>query len=650
MSLQDNEIYEFGSFILDPSERVLSCLGTTVCLTPKAFETLLCLVRNRGRTLTKDELLKHIWPGTFVEEVNLAVNISTVRKALGENPKDSRYIATVPGRGYRFVAEVRSVPNQRGEHVVAVIHPEPIETANASVSPADGDEPSHGAPKSRAVASRLANPLLRRLALVMAIAGVLVVVAVPIKAHFLRSQGSRMSTSRTVPSIAVLPFTDLSPAKDQEYFSEGLAEELIAELAKVPGLKVAARSSAFQFKDRNEDVRSIGKKLGVANVLDGSVQRQGNHLRIRVELMEAGQGLELWSETYDRNEGEIFSVQDEIARAVTSRLQAKLIGSATGRDAARAANQEAYEAYLKGQYFFGRGDNETDLEKAFAHADKAVHLDPNYAPAWALRSAVWNLMADFNVTNMSHGYEQARADAERAIVLNPSLAEGYLALGWIQMNHDWDWAAAEASLTKAADLEPGNADLLYCRSLLFEFQGRLVEAIDTLNHAISLDPLRARYYSLLGYQLYFSGKYDESDAALAKALELNPQKEQDHITRGELLLARGHAVRALAEMEQEPDKSWRLFGEALAYHRLGRAHDSDAALNRLIATGAESWACQIAQIYAYRGDRNRAFEWLDRAYHTHDGGLPYMKVDFILRTLSPDTRYSQLLTRMQLPA
>jgi TolB-like protein/DNA-binding winged helix-turn-helix (wHTH) protein len=648
--LKEKKMYEFGVFLLDPEERTLSCEGMALALTPKAFDILLYLVRNPGRTLTKDELLRQIWPDAFVEEGNLCVNISTIRKVLGERAQERRYIETVSGRGYRFVAEVRKVARQQEDgNAIAQDDSKPLELVTIE-EPGDRPTVTDRNERENSYQTRLLYGWLRSggVLRVAMPALLLFLVVLPIWAHFRHVKAQKVSTSAISPSIAVLPFTDLSLAKDQEYLSDGLAEELTTELAKVPDLKVAARSSAFQFKGRNEDARSIGKKLGVANLLGGSVQREGDRVRIRVELTQADQGIELWSETYDRNIGEIFSVQDEIARAATNTLRVKLFGRSDSAKA-HATNQEAYEAYLKGQYFFGRGDSKTDLDKALAYSNKAIQADPNYAPAWALRSRVWNLLADFGFTDMARGYSQGREDAERAIVLNPDLAAGYLALGWIQMNYDWDWSSAEASLRKAADLEPGGTDVLYCRSLLYEFRGDLAEAIATQEQAISLDPLRARSYSLLGYQLYFAGKYDEGDAALAKALELNPQKEQDHITRGELLLARGHAQQALAEMEQEPDKYWKLFGEALAYHALGRMHDSDAALKKLIVTGEKQWACQIAQIYAYRGERDKAFKWLDRAYALHDGGLPYMKVDFILRSLSQDARYTDLLTKMHLP-
>jgi len=449
----------------------------------------------------------------------------------------------------------------------------------------------------------------------------------------------------------VLPFADLSPGRDQEYLSDGLAAELINYLAKVPGVRVVARSSSFQFKGKNEDLRAVGKKLGVTNILEGSVQRQGDRVRIMAELIKVDDGFQLWSETYDPQIGDIFSVQDEIARAVTGALQVKLLeakGTALSAHT-RSTNLGAYQAFLQAQFFFGRGESKANLDKALAYADQAIKLDPKYAPAWALRSCVLNVIADFALMERAQTYREARENAEHAIALNPNLATGYLALGWTQMSYDWDWERAEISLAKAAELQPGSADVLYCRSLLFELLGRLPEAIEMQKQAIAVDPLQAKSYSRLGYQLYFAGRYDEADNALQQALELNPQKEQDHITRGEILLARGRPQRALDEIEQESDKDWKLFGEALAYHSLGKPNESDAALKQLIADGQNEWACQIAQVYAYRDEPDSAFAWLDRAYRQHDSGLTFMEVDSILKRLRPDQRYAELLKRLRLP-
>lgn len=649
MSLMQKEIYEFGPFSLDPSERVVSRDGSPLPLTPKVFDTLLCLVRNRGRLLTKDELLREIWPDAFVEEVNLAVNVSTLRKVFGEGPQDGRYIVTVPGRGYRFVADVREIPtpreNGRGLKDTSELAPVQLDSYGSRVG---GSARTNGA--DRHVVTPATPGRSRRTKLTVAILSILVLAAV--FAVYYQIDGSRTTAVATRDvSIAVLPFASLSPGKDQEYFSDGLTEELINDLAKVPSMRVIARSSSFQFKGKNEDLRVVGQKLGVANILEGSVRREGNRVRIMAELIKADDGFQLWSATYDRKIEDVFNVQDEIARATTEALQVKLVGTTAGgvSPIGRTPKSEAYQAYLQAQAFFGSGEDKGNMERALAAADEAIKLDPNYAPAWALRSYVRIIMAAFNMTDMADGYARARQDAKHAIGLDPRLATGYLALGWIQIMHDWDWEQAETSLAKAAELEPGNVEVLRYRSSLFRTLGRQDEAIELYKQVIALDPLRARSYSSLGSQLYWAGRYDEANAMLQRALELNPQKEHDHLTRGQVLLAQGRPQQALDEIEREPGEGWRLLGEALAYHSLGRPHDSDAALQKLIDTHQQDWAAQIAQVYAFRGESDKAFEWLDRAYRQRDGGLMFLKIDPILNGLRHDPRYTELLKKMHLP-
>lgn len=647
MSLMQKEMYEFGAFSVDPEERTLTHEGTPLSLTPKVFDTLLCLVRNPGRILTKDELLKEIWPDTFVEEVNLAVNISTLRKALGENPQDGRYIATVAGRGYRFVADVRQLSTQRKSGPGLGDIPELTSQLDLHESRGRGSQKANSGGGNLARSSTQERSNNTRL--MVAVLSVLVLATLGGYFWIGRSRSSA-SPAKTV-SIAVLPFADLSPGKDQEYFSDGLTEELINDLAKVPNMQVTARSSSFQFRGKNEDLRVVARKLGVGNVLEGSVQRDGNRIRIMAELIKADDGFQLWSATYDRKMEDVFNVQDEIARSATEALQVKLVGTNVGAviSSERTPKSEAYQAYLQAQAFFGSGEDKGNLERALASADEAIKLDPNYASAWSLRSYVRIMMAASNVTDMPDGYALAREDAKRAIALDPKLATGYLALGWIQMMYDWDWEQAETSLKKAAEFEPGSVEVLRYRSSLFRVLGRLDEAIELYNKVVELDPLRARSYSSLGSQLCFAGRYDQANAMLQKALELNPQKGRDHFTRGRILLAQGRPQEALTEIELETDGDLKLFGEALAYHSLGRPQGSDAALQKLIATHQQEGAYPIAAIYAFRAEPDKAFEWLDRAYRQRDVGLMFVKIDPLLKGLRQDPRYADLLRKMHLP-
>ena len=450
-----------------------------------------------------------------------------------------------------------------------------------------------------------------------------------------RSRARLHTSGVNAASIAVLPFADMSPGKDQEYFSDGLAEELTNDLAKVPGLKVTGRSSAFQFKGRNEDLRTVGQKLNVANVLEGSVRRDGSHVRITAELTKVNDGFQLWSEEYNTEIKDIFAVQDEIARAVTEALQIKLLGAnaTLALAGSKVTNPDAYQAYLQAAYFLNRGSEKANYDKALTYADQAIKLDANFSPAWALRSAIFAGMAEYDFMDTGSGFRRAREDADQAIALDPRLAAGYLSLAAVRLAYDFDWEGAEAALDKAAALQPGSVELLFSRADLEEVRGRLDQAIELRKRTVALDPLCFLCYVSLGYDLYQAGQYDEANTVLQKVLELDPQQGYVHFQRGLILLARGRPQEALVEMQQESYEGMRLTGEGIVYHSLGRQQASEAALKELIATHSSDGAYQVAGVYAYRGEVDKALEWLNRAYQQHDSGLMYLKSDGLFKGL-----------------
>jgi serine/threonine protein kinase len=496
------------------------------------------------------------------------------------------------------------------------------------------------------------SPAIRtNLARKLGLLAVVLLLLAAVGGYLWRSRRHVGAAGENTASIAVLPFADMSPGKDQEYFSDGLAEELTNELAKVPGLKVTGRSSAFQFKGKNEDLRAVGQKLNVANILEGSVRQEGSHVRITAELTKVNDGFQLWSEEYNAELKDIFAVQEQIARAVTQALQIKLLGAnATSALAgSKVANPAAYQAYLQAVYFLNRGSEKTNYDKALAYADQAIKLDPNFADAWALRSAVFAGMSGDGFMDPGPGFRRAQTDAEQAIALDPNSAAGYLALANIRLFHDFDWQGAEAALNKAAALEPGSVELLFSRADLADVWGHLDEAIQLRKRSVALDPLCSSCYLFLGSDLYETGQYDEANAALQKALDLNPQQGFVHFVRGQSLLARGRPQEALVEMQQEPNEGLKLAGEAFAYHSLGHQQASEAALKELIASHGNDGAYQIAQVYAYRGEVDKALEWLNRAYEQRDSGLMGLKSDGLFKGLRQNPRYIQLLEKMQLP-
>jgi TolB-like protein/Flp pilus assembly protein TadD len=453
--------------------------------------------------------------------------------------------------------------------------------------------------------------------------------------------------STETASVAVLPFVDMSQGKDQEYFTDGLAEELLNALAKIPELRVAGRTSSFQFKGRNEDLRVIGEKLNVGAILEGSVRKAGRRVRITAQLLKVGDGFHLWSETYDRELDDIFAVQDDIARSVSTALKVRLLG-ASSPGATPSGNAEAYTLYLQGKYFADRRTQE-DLEKAVSYFQQALKLDPSSARAWAGVSAAHRDQAAGGNVSVAEGYRMAREEVERALELDPNLAEAHAALGWIRRSYDWDWPGADAALKRALELEPGNATVVRRGAALAATLGRSEEAIRLDRRAVEIDPLNGRTYFGLGLDTWYAGRPDEAEAAFREALELNPEYPGAHTFLGAVYLTRSKPEPALEEIEKEKEPFWHRFGLALARHALGTRKEADAALGELLEKDKDAWAFQIAEVYAFRGETDKAFEWLERAYAQRDSGLASMKGDPLLRSLESDPRYPTFLKKMRLP-
>ena len=445
-------------------------------------------------------------------------------------------------------------------------------------------------------------------------------------------------------SLVVLPFT--SADKEQEYFSDGLAEELIGTLSKNPKLRVISRSSAFSFKGKETDIKTIAQKLNVTHVLEGSVRKSGNQLRISAQLVEAATDSNVWSQTYDRQMDNIFAVQDEITSSVADALRATLQGEKTPK--AKETNPEAYKAYLQGRYFLDRGSKE-DVEKATGYFQEALRIDPNYARAWVGLSQVHSRQADSAYVPVEEGFAKARQEAEKALELDPNLAEAHATVGWIKRSYDWDWTGADAAYKKALELEPANADVVRRAAVLELTLGRFDEAIALDRRAIELDPLRTTAHNNLGIHAYYAERWQEAEAAIRKALELNPQSPGAHCKLGVIYLAQSKTEEALAEMQKESESLWRGQGLALAYHAAGRKKDADAALASYIKEFQDGAAFQIAEVFAFRGETDKAFEWLERAYKQRDSGLSGMKGDPLLRNIEKDPRYRAFLQKMKLP-
>ncbi|MDQ3043032.1 MAG: hypothetical protein M3R11_11790, partial [Acidobacteriota bacterium] len=470
-------------------------------------------------------------------------------------------------------------------------------------------------------------------------------------------KSSATDSAKSGNTVAVLPFVNMSRNEDGDYFSDGLAEELINVLSKIQGLRVAARTSAFSFKGKPTTIAEIGRVLNVASVLEGSVRIAGNRVRIAVQLIKVADGYNLWSDTYDRMMDDIFAVQDDIAQSVVEELRAMLFGGAInavsseviGTEVAnavrgRADNAEAQRLMLLGRHFLDRTTRE-DTAKAIKYFRQALDLDAEYALCWAELGRAFSIEAGRGWILAAEGFDLSRQAATRALLLEPNLAEGHAQLGRIQIAYDWDFRGAESSYRKALNLAPGSSSVLDGAALLAYKLGKFDEALKSSRRVLLQDPLSAAFWHNLGLTCHAANLLEESGRAFRRALELIPQR---FVTRALLALALlddGRAEDALATALLEPDEFWRLWSLAIIHHAARRTAESDEAVRQLLGNPAGN-AYQIAEIYSMRGETDEAFKWLEQAYRERDAGMTHAKVNPRFRPLHNDSRWTTMLKKI----
>jgi TolB-like protein/Tfp pilus assembly protein PilF len=591
MNGQTHYVYDFGPFRLNPMERLLLRRKSAVPLTPKVFDTLVVLVRNSGHVVSKDELMREIWPDTNVEEANLTQNVSTLRKVLDQNHPGSSYIETVPKRGYRFIARVRKV----------------LEAGDHSAGQKDN---------SRPVAEQLAG-----------------------------------SKSQSLSSLAVLPFVNTSADPNAEYLSDGITESLINNLSQLPELRVMARSTVFRYKGRDVDPQDVGRELGVRAVLAGRVIHLGNKLIIRTELIDAAEGRHIWGDQYDREPSDIIAVQEEISREISEKLRLRLTGRQKKLLTKRYTdNTVAYHAYLKGRYYWNKRTEE-GFKKGIEYFRQAIKEDPNYALAYTGLADCYNLLNSYGMLPPGDSAPIIKAATRQALQMDNMLAEAHASLGHVKMMHDWDWPGAEREFRHAIKLNPGYATAHHWYALYLRAMGRFEESLEEIRQAQRLDPLSLIINTVVGTHFYYARQYDKAIEQCRKTLELDSNFHIAYGVIGEAYTQQGMYQEAIAELQKATSLSPGPEGLALlgyTYALAGHRSEARKVLNKLKGLSSRRYIepASIAIIHTGLGEREQAFEWLEKAYEHRNELLVMIKVDPRLDALRSDARFTDLLRRV----
>jgi TolB-like protein/DNA-binding winged helix-turn-helix (wHTH) protein/Tfp pilus assembly protein PilF len=594
--------FQLGSVTIDPKNGLAAGPAGVEKLDPKVMSVLIMLAQNAGQVVQRTDLLDRIWPGVVVGDEVLTRCIYELRRQLGHTAGDDELkdaIETLPKRGYRLkVAVTPELPEG------------------------------------------IARPSRKRADLI--VAATLAVVGVAfVMVWELAPQDETAPTSTANHSIAVLPFVDMSPSRDQAYLADGIAQELLNRLARVPDLTVIARTSSFSFKGQNIEIGEIAKRLNVALVLEGSVRTSGNRLRITTQLVRASDSTHLWSETYDRPLDDIFVVQDEIATAVVSELEIKLLGAAPK---ARVREPEAYALFLQARAI---GEQHTPLayEQSISLYRQALELDPVYAEAWDGLANNYGYMGIDSIWRSDEAFRLASEAALRALALDPQFAQAHARLGWIAINYDRDLWSAARHLSHALALDPNNTDIIEWAGLLLRRIGHLDQAIEIGKYLVVHDPLNSDAHLELGLAHKYAGHWDAAITYYRSALALSPSAMGARGVIGEVLVLQGNPKAALAEVRFETDAAWRLHVESLAHHALGQSAASEAAMAEMIRSHGDKNASYIVEEAAFRGDADRAFEWLDKAAQSRDPSLGAIALSPFCEKLHKDPRWLPYLRK-----
>src|SRR6266571_5216652 len=633
MSWLTKHLYEFGPFRLDAKERLLLRYREIVPRTPKAFDVLLALVENSGHLLEKDKLMQRLWPDSFVEEGSLAQNVSLLRKALGESDSQ-RFIETVPRRGYRLVAGVRELEDDTylivREHSKTTIG---VEAKQEQGIPEKFAETRQvGGQKALAASSRVSAILRQKpkQAILTASLALAVVVAL---LYFLILSKPEQIADRAIKSIAVLPFKSLGPGGSDEYLGIGIAETLTTKLSSLKLLTVRPTGAVLKYAASEKETVVAGRELEVDTVLEGSIRRLSDRVRVTARLVSVRDGSLLWADKFDENFTDIFKVEDSISGKVAEALALKLSGEERKRLTKRYTdNTEAYQLYLKGRYFWNKR-TEDGFNGGIAHFTQAVEKDSNYALAYSGLADSYIGLTFFNFAAPNETMPKAKGAAMNALAIDNTLAEAHASMAHVLMNYDWNWSEVEKEFKLSIELKPDYATARQWYAIHYlTAKGRLEEALKEMKRAQELEPTSLVMNTFMGATLYFAGRYDEAIERCRKTIEMDPNFAVAHWHLGLAYEQKGMFDDAIAEFQKAITLSGSspLMIAALghAYARAGKRNQANGILDELQEPSKYHYVSsyEVAAIYVALGDNEQAFQLLERAYKERCFHLVYLNV------------------------
>lgn len=624
MNDRPRELWRIGKWLVDPALGELSQQGVTTKLDPRAMRLLMFLAERPGQVVGMTELLGGIWGKSIVTPSSVYEAMAELRQALGDAADNPEYIVTLPRRGYRLIAAVENC---------------------STLAECEPDEPKQDPPAESIDlpdTTRGFGPQ-RRAILTF---GTIIAVVAGIAAVWLSLSSAPAPSAPTDKSIAVLPFLDLAENQDQVYFADGLAEQLLDVLATVPGLRVISRTSSFQFKNRNEDMRSIGSKLGAAYLVEGSVRREGQQIRVVAQLIRSSDGSHQWSGTFNREAADILQLETDLAASLGRALELSVESSSIANPV-ETDNPEANDQYLRGLKALDP-HTRSGTADAVSHFEYALSLDPDFAAAQVSLAKTRYVQVTYGYLPGSTGIPLARESIAKAVLLNPRSAIAHAMLARISSLYDWDWAQAKLETEAALALAPRNSFALYAAGDLATVLGEFGRAEALFRASLASDPLNPETHLTLAILLYGMHRADEAETAIRRVIAISPDYTTAQVLLGNILTMQGREE-AVTECQRVGSDADRFRCLAKARYALGQVKEAHAELDRALKVNNYNEAFFIAAVYAVFGDADRAFDLLERAYAQKEPYIEYIKSMPEFDRIRSDKRYGEFLARMRLP-